>query len=449
MEAVLSDDLTGAMDAGLQAWRRGLRVLVAAFAGRFSVELSNTGLENADLLIIDTESRNQNPVEAARRVHSAAEFLAASGFPLVYKKVDSMIRGNLGAEIEAALEIGAQTGCLLAPALPETGRWTRRGVHFVGESPVSEGAAGRDPFSPVRTSFIPELLATQTGLKSVSIATEVLSRGPAGLAAELSLAAADGAKIAVVDAETRDDLACIAAALEPPELNWLPAGSAGLFAHLGLSAEGGRAISSTHSRPSAETDPILPARTDSGVLIVSGSLSEVTRRQIDLSLGQVSSLTLLRPDRDAVTGSDETFRRETQRITEAVVGRLAQSEHVVLDIAATDAGRAAQSARSDAAAFQVESDTLRRFLGTVLERVCRVLTPAGLVLTGGDVAATVCAALSAEAIQIVGEVEPVVPIGRLVGGIADGIPVVTKAGAFGGPRIIASAINRIAACYGA
>jgi uncharacterized protein YgbK (DUF1537 family) len=56
---------------------------------------------------------------------------------------------------------------------------------------------------------------------------------------------------------------------------------------------------------------------------------------------------------------------------------------------------------------------------------------AGLVLMGGDVAFAVSAALEVEALWLRGEVQPGIPWGRYVGGLAPGLPVVTKAGGFG------------------
>src|SRR5690606_20712171 len=65
----------------------------------------------------------------------------------------------------------------------------------------------------------------------------------------------------------------------------------------------------------------------------------------------------------------------------------------------------------------------------------------GLVLTGGDTASAVCAALEAQAIQIIHEVEPGIPLTRLVG--TQPVPVVIKAGAFGSPNALVSALKHL------
>jgi uncharacterized protein YgbK (DUF1537 family) len=58
-------------------------------------------------------------------------------------------------------------------------------------------------------------------------------------------------------------------------------------------------------------------------------------------------------------------------------------------------------------------------------------SPAGLILTGGDTAASVLRALQARAIRLAGEIAPGIPWGIVEGGVADGCTVITKSGGFG------------------
>ena len=69
--------------------------------------------------------------------------------------------------------------------------------------------------------------------------------------------------------------------------------------------------------------------------------------------------------------------------------------------------------------------------------------PAGLVLVGGQTARLVCRRLQAQGVRIEGELEPGVPYGRLIGGVWDGLPVVTKAGGFGGPDTLLDAVRAL------
>jgi uncharacterized protein YgbK (DUF1537 family) len=88
-----------------------------------------------------------------------------------------------------------------------------------------------------------------------------------------------------------------------------------------------------------------------------------------------------------------------------------------------------------------QADQLIARLGAAAAELVRRVRPAGLVLTGGDTAAAVCAALHARLIQLEGETEPGIPWGRLLDGDLPGLVVVTKAGSFGGPKALLKALE--------
>lgn len=66
----------------------------------------------------------------------------------------------------------------------------------------------------------------------------------------------------------------------------------------------------------------------------------------------------------------------------------------------------------------------------------------GLVLTGGTTAKMVVTELRTDAIEILDEIEPGIPLGRMSG--HHDLLVVTKAGGFGGQNAIIGSVERIA-----
>src|SRR5262245_12484195 len=98
--AIVADDLTGASDAGVQFARQGLETLVL---------IDPRGLAADDgaveVLAVDTDSRARPAAEAYRRAREAAEAIGRAGFNHLYKKVDSTLRGNVGAEIDAVMDV--------------------------------------------------------------------------------------------------------------------------------------------------------------------------------------------------------------------------------------------------------------------------------------------------------------------------------------------------------
>ena len=73
----------------------------------------------------------------------------------------------------------------------------------------------------------------------------------------------------------------------------------------------------------------------------------------------------------------------------------------------------------------------------------RELRIGGIILTGGDTAAAVTSYLGSSSVDLVGEVSPGIPIGRLVDGPYRGFPVVTKAGGFGGNDALCEAAQAL------
>jgi len=67
----------------------------------------------------------------------------------------------------------------------------------------------------------------------------------------------------------------------------------------------------------------------------------------------------------------------------------------------------------------------------------------GIVVSGGDTAMSLLDALSARELEIIDELEPLVPIGVIKGGKWEGMIVITKTGGFGGEDVFLKAVDYI------
>jgi uncharacterized protein YgbK (DUF1537 family) len=134
---VLADDLTGALESG---------VLLEGAA------VSLHAAPEGEAVVIDTETRHAEAAQARRIIEAWIKQIPAE---LIYKKTDSTLRGNIGAEL-AALPGGR---IHYAPAYPRLGRTVRDGRLFVNGTPVEETAFAGDPLNPVLDGRIRHLLA--------------------------------------------------------------------------------------------------------------------------------------------------------------------------------------------------------------------------------------------------------------------------------------------------
>jgi uncharacterized protein YgbK (DUF1537 family) len=115
--AIIADDLTGALDAAAPFAMRGISTAVALSAAGLGDAIS-TG---ARVIGVSTDSREIS-TEAARASTGAAIAALPAGTRL-FKKVDSRLKGNIAAELDAI----PHQRSLVVPAIPAFGRWMRNG----------------------------------------------------------------------------------------------------------------------------------------------------------------------------------------------------------------------------------------------------------------------------------------------------------------------------------
>lgn len=149
MIGVIADDLTGAAELGAIGWRHGLRAEI--------VRSGKPG-KHADVVCVDTDSRVCDPQEAGKRAAAAAKMLQAAGAKWIYKKVDSVLRGQVTAEIEAVMKQLKLESALLLPANPTLGRTIRHGEYFLRGRPLHKTEFAHDPHYPRRSSQVLRLV---------------------------------------------------------------------------------------------------------------------------------------------------------------------------------------------------------------------------------------------------------------------------------------------------
>ncbi|QPV64655.1 four-carbon acid sugar kinase family protein [Halosimplex litoreum] len=410
---VVADDLTGAMDTGHGFAERGRGVRV-----RRSVDTDGADRgPDADVLVVDTDGRDADPETAATAVARAVETEPAD---LVYKKVDSTLRGNVVAEVDAALAATGADLAVVAPAFPATGRTTEDGRHLVDGTPLADAGYG------VGESDLGEYFAaSESPVVRLDIAT--VEAGPAAVAERLTDGAAGRRPTLVVcDARTDEHLGAIAAGAASLETAPLYVGSGGLAAQVAVPGEAGA--------PSGVS--VDPRR--SGVLGVVGSVNERTLDQ----LAAVDDEAVVALDPAAAVGDPAAAGRAAAESLSALLdwrGRAVLTAATGReDVAAAE--RAAERLNGAVAA----ADRVAGALAAAARATVDASPPAGLVLTGGDVAGAVLDALAAEEIRLSGEsVAAGVPEGRVATGPAAGTRVVTKAGGFGTERAILNCLDAV------
>jgi D-threonate/D-erythronate kinase len=393
--AMLADDVTGGCDAGVQFSLRG-------GATRVYLELPPEPVAFAGVSVLVNHSRGGTPGEAGRMVQKACDWIAAAGAELCYKKIDSTLKGNVGAELEAIRDKFPDRLILVSPSFPKMGR-----ILLDGWLRVEAG----EPFDPIH---VPSLLTGQGACELTHVSQPAGTGAGGTLMENIQEAQAAGARIIVIDAVSQSHLRAIAEAAVQIIPQPLLVGSAGLAA--------------------AWSELLLRAM-NSGVDVAKEPASW---------LPQVSAASVTMT---AAAGPVVLCIGSTNPVTSQQVQRLAETKKCVTFDLQQDDPNQAQAALAGGCHLvvplpqgSVHIGNLRRLLSATLN----TSFGRGLFCSGGDTARLVCASLGVQAIQLGSEILPGLPWGRLVGGPADGLPICTKAGGFGNPEAICRAANFLA-----
>jgi len=388
---------------------------------------------SAQVISVDTDSRSLPADEAYAKVRAASQQLVAEGWTNFYKSVDSTLRGNLGAEIEAVLDIVKPDCAVIAPAFPKYGRTTVEGVQYLHGRPLHETEFGTDPTAPVKDADIARRLAEGSQRKAGRLTLDQVRAEPMQIISAIRGLLADGIELVVVDIAGQEDLKRICSGLAQSDLRVVWVGSTGLAEFVPL-AFGVESAANTFDRATA-----IDSRPS---LALVGSASETTREQLRHAQGNHGL---------KVISLDPARMIQNGEVTTDELDRASSNLHAAID-SGHDAALVVRASREEIHATQQLGSKLNLSAAQVAQRIVNGLAQAGsqmvregrvsgIVATGGDTANALCNVLGAQALEILGEVEAGIPIMRLIG--EKSLRLVTKAGGFGSEAAMGDALMKV------
>jgi uncharacterized protein YgbK (DUF1537 family) len=360
--AVIADDLTGALDTGVQFTQWG-----------YTAQLTDTPEHStAEVTIVNTDTRNKTSEIAYHVTYNVAEKLNQQD--IIYKKIDSTLRGNPGPELQAILDATGETNAILTPTHPPTQRRVKDGHLYIADKPITE----TDYIYEYRkkTSYIPEILDIKTMVHTIKTPENIPQKG-----------------ITIIDSETEKDLLLITA-----RRTRVMAGSAGLA----------NALCQTLRNPPP-------------VLTIIGSMRTETRIQAEQLKKRLGVATIPLNTFKALNQipQHETLRRAKDALD--------LRQDVILT--STSSTETVEKTKQEAKRQNILPEELEIKITTALAETTEALlgyTLSGIIITGGATALAITKKLGIKKIQILDEVQPGVPVIKL-----DHLTAVTKAGGFG------------------
>jgi len=393
---ILADDLTGAADCAIAFGRRGHAAVVTWG------EVGDASDRRLPVLAYDAASRGLAAEAAAGRHADVLERLSGPG-RLLFKKIDSTLRGQPAAEAAAALaHLKSRSGSafgVFAPAFPATGRTTVDGRVLVNGGALEQAEVWQRDHTYPNADLV-DVLAT-AGIRGEKVTLGTIRGGD--LRATFARLAGEGDRIAVCDAETDHDLHLIAEASLPMSSATVSSstffiGSAG-FAHALAGFEAGDVAEPPRMTASA-----------SGTLIVVGSLAGASRsaaRELE------------------ATGTVAHFPVAPETLLDGGVGRGSLAADVMKRL--SGGGDALIEIMMDDEPDLSLGPRLSQALAEALQSVAPAI--GAFAATGGETAAMLLSRFGVNGIRLADEIEPGVSLGLTLGKLS--VPVATKAGAFG------------------
>jgi D-threonate/D-erythronate kinase len=438
---ILADDLSGAADCAVPFVRSGFPTEIF-----LQPELATEA--EAPVISVDLNTRELTPGQAVQATSRAFTLIPSTTSTVWYRKIDSTLRGNIGPDVLASLRrLRDKRIIFCAPAFPDTGRTTVNGEVFVnGLSLENSGVHQRNSKS------LAELFA-EVGLPTRLVPLDVIRRGTANLLNHLKYNSR--VTVAILDAETNEDLAVIAQTGLQIRHELIFVGSAGLTHQIAALSE------REHDVPDKLKIGKRLRLPDKPILIVIGSKSPVSRAQCEHVTDQ-GEVDVLRAKISALESGDGTI---VGAVTRALVNRrdLVITTELPEPINEATAGLHsspkpdeggsegrskgaggfglaspfAKASEDKSEARSTSGEGLMRNLGSILGPFLDQFS--AVILTGGETARGVLTQSGIGRLSMLDEIAPGVTLSQSLG--KPQIPIIMKAGAFGTPATLLNALH--------
>ncbi len=411
----IADDFTGASDLANTLSKGGMTT--AQFNG---VPLSS--VPDCEAGVVALKTRSIPVAEAIAQSLEALDWLIGQGCEQFFFKYcstfDSTPDGNIGPVAEALLARLGEDQTIFCPAFPENGRTLCHGHLFVNGMPLDESGMEKHPLTPMTDANIVRWLRRQAASDVGLVAYDTVHQGAPAIAEALGQLRSEGIRLVVVDALSDEDLVRIGRAVAGHRLVTGGSGVAlGLPDNFRTAGKLGRSTA-------------RPVGVDGPAVVLSGSCSPMSRRQLDVFLRQHPGLAI---DAGAVVAGAMTPTRALSFV-------LDNRDRTPVVYSSADPGVVA-AAQSEFGREHVAS-AIETFFGDLAV----LAAEAGfsrIVVGGGETSGAVAQALGIDQFLLGAEIDPGVPtLYGEAGGRRYGLAL--KSGNFGSPDFYDRAVSLLA-----
>lgn len=381
MIVVIADDFTGAAEIGGLAFSFGYKAAVLT-------KLDH--IPDVEILIVATDMRSLNAKSAAGKSQEVTAKLIKLKPEMIYKKIDSVLRGNVVVELQSQMKISKKSRALIIPANPLLERRIRNGVYYIGDQPLMDSFFAQDKSFKNRSSNVVEILDKKAVHNICNkFYDDILPNSG----------------LIIGNTENQDDLM---EWVKKIDVNTAVVGASGFFEEI-LRSKGSK---KGNFNPNIKCNEIKS-------IFISGSNFPLSKKSVVVAKNNGASVSLM-PD-DIYFSLDDNSRFVDAWVEE-IISMFDSSNKVVVAVL------------QNPSTNSISSLAIKELLGVLIKRVMNKIEIDEIFIEGGSTAQFIAKALSFSTFYPIQALSPGVT--RMKIGEKEGVQLTLKPGSYGWPKTI-------------
>ena len=416
---VIADDLTGSNATCSLLKKIGLRAASI-------LKLQNGMKYDTDVISYSTGSRGLDKEEAYKRVSEAIKILKDKNVLVYNKRIDSTLRGNIGAEINAMLDnLENDRIAVVVPAYPDSKRIVVNKIMLVNGVLLENSDAGKDPKTPIKTSCVETLIQKDCKYSSTYCELADIEQPIEKLIKKIQKST-EKSRVLIFDTVNNEDIIKISRAIIQSNINIITVDPGPFTLYFSKELQKKKHL-------------------EKKILMLIGSVTETTKKQIEYIL-QEEDIFLVKMKAESFF-EKESCIKEIERVISFIKKGIESYELFLITTSPIGDEKKLDLKKIAHKLNTTVEDVSKIIANTLTETAVRVLKETqkfeGVYSSGGDITIALLEKLKAIGVEIREEVIPLAAYGRIIGGDFSNLKLVSKGGMVGDETVIKLCLHKM------
>ena len=416
---VIADDLTGSNATCSLFKKIGLRAAsILKLQGDINYDV--------DVISYSTASRGLAKEEAYKKVSEAIKILRNRDVLVYNKRIDSTLRGNIGAEINAMLDnLEDDRIAVVVPAYPDSGRIVVNKTMLVNGVLLENSDAGKDPKTPIKTSCVESLVQKDIKYSSTYFTLSDITQPIEEIAKKIQ-EAIKKSRVLIFDAVNNEDIIKISKAVIHSDINIVTVDPGPFTLY--------------YSKELQKKNHL-----EKKILMVIGSVTPTTKKQIEYILQEEDIFLVKMKIEDFF--KKESCSKEIERVISFIKKGITSYDLFLVTTSPIGDEKKADLQKLAKNLNTTVEEISKIIANTLTETAVKILKETqkfeGVYSSGGDITIALLKKLKATGVEIREEVIPLAAYGRIIGGDFPNLKLVSKGGMVGDEKTIKLCLHKI------